>query len=368
VTRSEVQQMIDLGGRLVSSGETAVLATLFSSTGSTYRPLGSMMLSGPGTMMVGGVSGGCVEEYVARHGRSLVMHQPAAMLSFEADPDGEDGGKPVLGCGGSIQVLVERCTPGHLAFLEKLHRALCDDRIWTGACLIDTSATSGITVHRAGVDPDMTATCDRQLQRVLRRTLASHQSRHEVLSDSRRVLVHYVPAMTRLVILGAGDDVRPLCTLARSLDWHVTIIDRRRRLATPSRFADADELLADDWATAIPRTTFTPSTAVVLMTHSIADDIEILPLLADKPMAYLGCLGPSHRRQWVLDGANQFAALPQSFTSRLHGPIGLNLGDRSATGIAVSVVSEILASLNGRMPRPLSAPQSAVDEPMVIDA
>ena len=171
------------------------------------------------------------------------------------------------------------------------------------------------------------------------------QSRHGVIGASRRALVYYIPPLTRLVIFGAGDDAKPLCTLARSLGWHVTVADRRARLATRDRFPDADAVVAADWRRAIEETTFTPRTAVVMMTHSIADDVELLPHLDGKSIGYLGSLGPAHRRQWVLDGAN---VADGALARTLRGPIGLNLGDRSPAGIAVSVVAEILAELNQR--------------------
>jgi xanthine/CO dehydrogenase XdhC/CoxF family maturation factor len=163
--------------------------------------------------------------------------------------------------------------------------------------------------------------------------------------------------MTRLVIFGAGDDARPLGALARSLGWHVTIVDRRGRLAIRDRFPQANEVLAKDWEVAIPAITFTPNTAVVLMTHSLDDDMEILPLLAGKSVVYLGSLGPEQRRRWLLEAVENRAETFAALASRLRGPIGLDLGERSATGIAVSIVAEILAEMNGRSGLPLSQPE-----------
>lgn len=353
MTSTELSNMISLAERLLAAKETAVLATLFCSNGPTYRPLGSMMVSGPGAISAGGVSGGCVEEYVARHGREIVQHQPAAMLSFDADPDADDG-KPSLGCGGSIEVLVERLTHEHLAFLRCFDEAHHADAHSTAACIVDTE----LTVHRIWLDSHS------DFEALRLQVIETEQSRCGIIDATRRALVHYIPPMTRLVILGAGDDARPLCTLARSLGWHVTVADRRGRLATRNRFADADEVIAADWATSIARITFTPRTAVVMMTHSLADDIEMLPLLAERPMGYVGALGPAHRRQWVLDGAG----VNGNFAVRFRGPIGLNLGDRSAAGIAVSIVSEILATLNARDAAPLSSPAPLADSTLTADA
>jgi xanthine dehydrogenase accessory factor len=357
--RNELFEMIALAQRLAAAGEPAVLATLFSSSGSTFRPLGSMMVSGPAPMIAGGVSGGCLEEYVARHGRSLTQKYSATLLSFDTDPDGDANGKPMLGCGGSIDVLVERLTPDHLAYLQQVYEASTGDTPRTAACVTDTSAAaSPIAVSRFWISDDACDAVDPQLEQLRKRSAATGKSRCGVLSPSRRALIHYIPPMTRLVILGAGDDVRPLCTLARSLGWHVTVADRRARLATQSRFPDADCVIAADWATAAEGIAFTPQTAVVLMTHSLPDDIEILPLLADKPAAYVGVLGPEHRRRWLLGSVAETHDLSDAFDARVRGPIGLNLGDRTAPGIAVSIVAEILAELNGRHATSLSASAS----------
>jgi xanthine/CO dehydrogenase XdhC/CoxF family maturation factor len=377
MTRAELSDMIALADRLLAAEEVGVLATLFSSNGSTYRPLGAMMVSGPGSISAGGVSGGCVEEYVARHGRTIVQQRPAAMLSFDADPDGDDD-KPSLGCGGSIEVLVERLTPGHAEFLRRFDLAYRADQHSTAACVL---AANALDVTRTWFDefpspgtrgegrvrvfsqtrqapspqpsPGVPGEGEMQQLAPLRlQAIETAQSRHGTIEDAnRRALVYYIPAMTRLVILGGGDDAKPLCTLARSLGWHVTVADRRARLATRERFSDADDVIATDWQHAIDQISFTPRTAVVMMTHSIADDVELLPYLDGKAFGYLGALGPAHRRQWVLDGANITSG---PLADKLRGPIGLNLGDRSPAGIAVSVTAEILAELTQRDAAPLS--------------
>ncbi len=66
-------------------------------------------------------------------------------------------------------------------------------------------------------------------------------------------------------------------------------------------------------------------------------------------------LGPAHRRDALLALVNEECpSISEDFVARLRGPVGLDLGDRSAVGIAVSVISEILAHLNDRDPLPLS--------------
>jgi xanthine dehydrogenase accessory factor len=358
--RTELSRMIHLAEQMKAMDEHAVLATLFSSSGSTYRPLGSMMVSGLPLMIAGGVSGGCLEKYVARVGRSLTQQQPAAMLSFDTDPDADHDGRPVLGCGGAIEVLVERLTPNHIDVLRQMVDARASDERVEAATVIEVlgdPVRQSIAVTRLWFDDNWRAETDPQIERLRQRAIADERSRHGVLDAAgrRRALVHYIPPMTRLVILGAGDDARPLCTLARSLDWHVTVADRRARLATRSRFTDANEIIADEWTSVLEKIKITSHTAIVIMTHSLPDDIEILPLLIERPMLYLGVLGPAHRHVWMLNAVAERFQLADEFISKIHGPIGLNLGDRSAAGIAVSITAEIIACINGREAKPLSA-------------
>ena len=136
----ELAAMIALAKRLLASGTAGTLSTLFSARGSTYRPLGSMMVSLPG-MHAGGVSGGCLEEYVARVGERATRTAPVVKLRFSTHPDSEDD-VPVLGCGGSIEVLVERLMPDHVAFLEQFASAsICDDGS-TLACRVTRTGES----------------------------------------------------------------------------------------------------------------------------------------------------------------------------------------------------------------------------------
>jgi len=334
--KQELAAMIALAERLVVSDTPGTLATLFSARGSTYRTLGSMMVSLPG-MHTGGVSGGCLEEYVARAGERATRNTPAAMLQFSTHRDAGDDA-PVPGCGGSIELLVERLTSTHLALLRQLAAAY--DR--------DHASQLTTVVERSGHSLRVTREWLRPAEGSERK---SHHARPDADTD---VLVHYIPPLTRLLIFGAGDDVRPLCDVGASLGWHVSIADRRARLARRARFPNADAVVAADWDDAIDALRFTPRTAAVLMTHSFEDDARVLSLISRRDVAYIGALGPAHRRQWLLEEMAAHGVRPSGeFASRVRGPIGLDLGDRSAAGIAVAVAAEILARLNARDARPL---------------
>ena len=321
--------MRSLAARLVASGTPGTLTTLFSARGSTYRPVGSMMASLPG-MHAGGISGGCLEEYVARIGERATRNEPAIMLRFDTHRDAGDD-MPVLGCGGSIELLIERLTPDHVTLLEQFAAAAeRDEDSWLAS-----------VVARAGDGVS-----------VMRTWLGAARGCH--VTSQPDVLVQHVPPLTRLIIFGAGDDAQPLCEAASLLGWHVSVADRRARLATRARFPKARQVVAGDWESVIETLTFSSRTAAVLMTHDLDDDAQVLSRLP-RTLPYVGALGPAHRREWLLEEASSLGGVARHEQAplRVRGPIGLDLGDRSPAGIAVAVVAEILAQLNWRTPQPL---------------
>jgi xanthine dehydrogenase accessory factor len=348
----ELAAMITLANRLVASGIHGTLSTLFAARGSTYRSLGAMMVSLPGTR-AGGISGGCLEEHVARAGARATQDAPAVMLRFSTHPDSDDDA-PILGCGGSIDVLVERLTADHVTLLEEFARASERDECALLACVV-RRAGQALSIRRewlGAADGAHCATPD--LGRICGAVAREARSRHAALDSDADVLVQYVPPVTRLLIFGAGDDAQPLCEIGTLLGWHVSVADRRSRLATAARFPEAQKVVAADWDEVVNTLCYSGRTAAVLMTHSLDDDARVLSALSRRQLSYIGALGPAHRRRWLLE---EVAALGVRLTDdarlKLRGPIGLDLGDRSAAGIAVAAVAEILAHFNARDAQPL---------------
>lgn len=347
--RRDFAEMIALAERLLEAGEHGIVATLLAASGSTYRPRGSMMVSAFPTQIAGGVSGGCLEPYVVREGRMLTQSREAVVMRFDTDPDSEDPVRPTLGCGGEIQVLVERLTRGHVEFLRRVEMALKADEPSRAACVVRCGADGLIRVERTWLGSG--AAASGEAARFCEMTAAGGDAAKGEAGTS--VLIHEFEAMPRLVIFGAGDDVQPVCGLARSLEWHVTVADRRGRLATAERFPEAEAVVAVEWAEALRAIRLTASTAVVLMTHSLPDDLELLRLLERMLVGSIGVLGPAHRKGWLI-GMLREQGVGAEFLASIRGPVGLDLGDRSAAGIAVSIMAELAAMRHGRDGRPRS--------------
>ena len=337
--------MLDLADRLGAAGEAGLLATLVHARGSSYRPVGSMMLAGPpGTPRAGGVSGGCLEEFIARRGRTLLETHPAALLGFDTTADGDlDTARPTLGCGAHVDVLVERFTIEHRALLSEMLQAARSGP----ALIVQTS------VH-VGVDqtPDRFVQVERQ--RVTTGAFLASGAREDLRTGSAFQFKQRVDPQPRLMICGAGDDVPAVAQFAASTDWSTLVVDRRARLVSRARYPDADDLriVDGDWTELADLAR--PGDHVVLMTHDLADDIAICHALADASLASIGILGPAHRMSWIRE-ALRSRGVRFDFIESLRGPIGLDLGGRSPEQIALSVVAELSAIRHARPGGPLSS-------------
>ena len=143
----------------------------------------------------------------------------------------------------------------------------------------------------------------------------------------------------RLVVVGTGDVVSAIEAQAGLLGWEVRATDR----------AEVDELL--DWAGA--------SAAFIVLSHDADVDVPALTAALARDTPYVGAMGSRGTQSRRLDrlAANGLAA---EELDRIHRPIGLDLGGRRPSEVALAIVAEILASRFGRDGSSLRAKQGPI--------
>ncbi|MFO1447985.1 MAG: XdhC/CoxI family protein [Opitutaceae bacterium] len=315
----------------LSDSYPAVLATLVSVEGSSYRRPGARLLVTAQGRRVGSISGGCLEDdLVARVPRVLRTQTPEAVV-YDTTSENDLVWGVGLGCHGVVKVLLEPL-PASPDWLAPAARQVAEREAFRLA-----------TVH-AGPDP---------------RTWGTSWSETSQSDDS--VFVETIPPLLSLLVFGAGDDAQPLVRLAKEFGWRVTVIDPRTALATPERFPRADAVVGGPLASILPKLETDLRTAAVVMTHHYVHDLPILGALAGKPLAYVGLLGPRKRAQRLLqDLAGQGVSVSAELAGRLHAPVGLDLGGDTPESVALSIVAELQAVLAGRDGRPLRERTQAI--------
>ncbi|MCL4838092.1 MAG: XdhC family protein, partial [Thermoanaerobaculia bacterium] len=169
-------------------------------------------------------------------------------------------------------------------------------------------------------------------------------------------LVEPLEPPVSLVVAGAGRDAVPAAELAARLGWEISVVDPQGKPETAERFPDAEAVLGPPLGGLGARLRLGPRAAAVVMTHRYLDDLALLAELLPLPFGYLALLGPRSRRERLLaDLERRGLAAADAARARIRNPAGLDLGGGSPEEIALAIVAEAQAALQGRSGGPLTA-------------
>jgi xanthine/CO dehydrogenase XdhC/CoxF family maturation factor len=347
-----VKELGDILSALPTLRGPAVLATIVAVEGSTYRRPGARMLISPELPggRIGSISGGCLEDEACRRALFLTADGPA-VVTYETGLDDGAGTPSTLGCGGRVTVLFERVGPGLTPpYLEVANRGREAGKAVLVATVVAAEAASGF---RLADRPLLLAEGEAlpetgELAAEAAAALAELRTRFATVeSNGARadILLEVIPAPIHLFLFGSGHDALPVGRLAASLGWKVTIVAQYADAAVQARFPGTDviELGRHSLAAAGRRT------AAIVMNHHYARDVEAVGLLLRSRAAYIGILGPRHRTDAMLSdvaSSREFDAAAMASRmdmSRIHAPIGLDIGAETAEEVALAIVAEVQA-------------------------
>lgn len=165
-----------------------------------------------------------------------------------------------------------------------------------------------------------------------------------LINEDERIFFQPFNPPLRMIIIGAVHITQNLVDIARQCGYQVSVIDPRQAFATASRFPDVE--LVTDWPDKALET-LEPDmrTAIITLTHDPKLDDPALDVALNSNAFYIGALGSQKTQGARLKRLRERGFSEQQY-SRIHGPIGLDIGAKSPAEIAVSIMAEITASLH----------------------
>jgi len=358
---SDLPLILRLWREAQARNEEICLATVVGIEGSSYRKPGARMLMTSGGRRAGTISGGCLEAEVQKKSWWLTEAGPAVQRysSFYDDDSEMPYG---LGCGGTISVLLERGEPAGrvLAALEKSETS----RHGMAFVSVIGSESPGELGTRLILSADgathLTPPPSGEMIALGHRALLDKNSLWQLGKIS--LFAEYLAPRIALLVVGAGDDAIPLVEFAAKLGWKTTVVDGRSHLATPERFPMADEV---EVLSAFNQISLTSRDAAVILTHSYEQDRAALQGLLQGDAGYLGVLGPRKRTDRLLsEVAPDLELTPEECLSRLHSPVGLDIGSKDPISIALAITAEI----HSVMERAATGPRQNANHPPTVHA
>lgn len=367
---NEVREIVDAFDDATSNGQRCALATVVLVEGSSYRRPGARMLICEGGAGTGTISAGCLEADVIEHAKRVIKKGVPKLITYDtASTSDEMAWGLGLGCDGIVQVLIVPLAPGS-PYIELL-RSFCDLNaapVLVGTVYQETAsrplrdaAPSNIggrvyiyadgAVKREKLSTSVATAVERTIREVVEADIGPDTRRFDSSHGGLKVFIEVMMPPVHLIVFGAGNDALPVIHLAHNLGWTAEVVDPQARFASLSRFALASRVILAHPDEVGAQVTVTERTLTLLMSHNYTQDLELLRFLVGSPARYIGIMGSRRRSERLLAEVGRYGAkcpAEKSNLSRLHYPVGLDIGSDSPAEIAVSIIAEMCAVIEGR--------------------
>ena len=166
-----------------------------------------------------------------------------------------------------------------------------------------------------------------------------------IISDTNLFVETFVRPI-KVIIVGAVHIAQYLVDYAKTLNFDIIIIDPRGYFASEKRFPNVN--IINKWPDeAFKEIETDKSSALVALTHDPKIDDPALKHALDKKFFYIGALGSKKTHSNRCDRLKD-AGYSNEQINLIHGPVGIKLGGKSASEIALSIISQLVFITNNR--------------------
>ena len=326
-----LKHLIERFGEWRAAGGPLVLGTVYETAGSTYSKAGSrVLIDGEGNYQ-GLVSGGCLEGDLAEHAAAVLESGEARSVCYDMRGEHDILFGTGVGCDGMLKVLLQPLSGDGEAPWAPLARM--------AELAMGAEASRCAVVVEGDEAPVGSTFLDDEVP-------AEHpDGLHTLKNPARKVLVYPLRPIPRLLVLGAGVDAVPLVEFAERLGWRVTVCDHRRSYLERGDLGAAEAVVELRPEGLAERVELSGWDACVVMSHHLASDRAYLAALADRPIPWVGVLGPKARRERLL---RELGGGAGDLKDKLRGPVGLDIGANDPASIALSIMAELTEHLARR--------------------
>ena len=323
------QRLLELN-KAVASGEVAVLATIVEKHGSTPRGVGTAMVVYADGTQTGTIGGGAMEARVKQHAMELFAASTDDVVDLKVHPDGSE--KTGFN-NGMVTVLFRR-------FYGDSTKAFLDEALEAIEQGIDAWLVCPIRNHAAG-ETLLVSTAE-----LLRRFYPEQLPKGAaLLKGAESWFVEPLYDNPRVLIFGGGHVSQKTAAQLALLDFRVWVIEQRKAFADPALFPAVERILNVPFEAARADISISARDHVIVMTSAHETDYCVLRWLLNTPADYIGCIGSRKKiadtkERLLMDGMS-----PKQI-SRIHAPIGLDIGAETPAEIAVSIAAELIAFRN----------------------
>lgn len=167
-----------------------------------------------------------------------------------------------------------------------------------------------------------------------------HLNKNCIIENSE-IFVQTYKNPIKVIIVGAVDISIYLIDFAKNLNFEIIIVDPRGYFASKERFPDTK--IINKWPNeAFDEIETNSSTALVTLTHDPKVDDPALQYALKNKFFYIGALGSKKTHEKRCSRLIE-AGFKEVELEKINGPIGIKLGGKSPSEIALSIISQLVS-------------------------
>ena len=318
--------------KYLKKGKRFAIATVISTWGSSPRPVGSQMLVTSDNVIIGSVSGGCIENSVIHELIEIINGALPKVMHFGVGD--EKAWEVGLTCGGEISVYIEddksigKLFSKMISSIKSREEFTILKNIKSHENFLYFQTKNKICgVHKNNSVKDF-----------------HFQDIEKGISKDKQWFVNSYLPETKIVIVGAVHITQYLENLCNICGFSLDIIDPRETFATKKRFKIGK--LINQWPDEyFQENTIDSNTAIVTLTHDPKLDDPAIYNALNSSAFYIGCLGSRKTHSSRVDRLKK-RGFTQKDIERIKGPVGLNIFAKKPSEIAISIIAQIIQLKN----------------------
>ncbi len=350
----------------LEDGRRVVAASLIQTVGSAPLDPGAEMLVDNDAHIEGSVTGGCVEGALFEEAQRIFAGGEPRVVQYGIS-DAQAVGVGLM-CGGTVRLFVHELIEPVREPLAAVVRALAAGEPIALATVLDgEQAGSKIAVDAERM---IGALGIAKLEQSVRRdalgcldqgvtTIRSYSAAGETMGSDIRVYIQGFASPPEMVVFGAIDFSAAVAKLAAEVGYRVTICDARQPFLSSPRFSEVAEVVVDWPDRHLAQRELSERDVVLVFTHDPKFDEPALMSALASGAGYIGALGSRRTHRERLERLRE-RGVDEEQLARIASPCGLDIGARTPTETAISVLAEILAARAGRSGQRLGATSGSI--------
>lgn len=316
---------------LLRSGESAVLVTVVSSSGSAPRGAGARMLVGKNGRVAGTVGGGAVEHEAERKAISALADGSCALREYSLTVG--DAAELGMACGGAVTLFFQYYEGGDAEAAARAERI---------AGLLERGARAFLVLTLTGDESGRTQIVTPEDGVLFSRLETLDKGRGLFTGEGGQTC--YAELLNHggtVYVFGGGHVSQALVPLLSRVDFRCVVLEDRAEFAQKSLFPDAVGVILTELDDFLGRISPAGEDYAVVMTRGHQHDYLVQRQLLKTPVGYIGVMGSRSKKEYVFGKLRQ-DGFTDGDIARIVTPIGLPIDAETPAEIAVSITAQLI--------------------------